>query len=312
MQTAGLFAALTVNTAAYAVLRHHSRGRLGERYSLLAALLAAEVAKWGVSAAGTAAGLLAAEEGGARRLLELARGSVVMVPAAAAYLAVNVLGFVALAHLDPGTFLVLSNLKLLATAGVSAARGRPVAPTQWAAVALISLGAVVVLAEYDRHLTDGDGRSGALFWAGVGACLGDVLVSSCVSVYLEVVFKQDAEEVSVLERNLQLSSWSIAAYAALWWATEGAAGGRLLDGWTALATACAAVAGFGGILVALVLRRLDAVVKTLATSAALVVAAVADGLLDGHPPTVTSACGAGVVMVAGWLYHAQQATVVPL
>ena len=50
------------------------------------------------------------------------------------------------------------------------------------------------------------------YLVGLGACLGDVLLSGFVSIYFEKVLKSKASTYSVWDRNFQLAVCSIAIY----------------------------------------------------------------------------------------------------
>ncbi len=55
-------------------------------------------------------------------------------------------------------------------------------------------------------------REMADYLVGLGACLGDVLLSGFVSIYFEKVLKSKASTYSVWDRNFQLAVCSIAIY----------------------------------------------------------------------------------------------------
>lgn len=72
----------------------------------------------------------------------------------------------------------------------------------------------------------------------------------------------------------------------------------LFDGWTANAAMLAILGSAGGLLVALTMKYTDAVMKTFATSGAIVVCAVAGHILLEAPLDIPIGVGAGCTVLS--------------
>ena len=132
------------------------------------------------------------------------------------------------------------------------------------------------------------------YLVGLGACLGDVLLSGFVSIYFEKVLKSKASTYSVWDRNFQLAVCSIAIYLPLMLYGDlprsesqprhsvCSAHRRMtpppsadnprrpLRGWSAVTGACALLGAAGGVLVALSIKHTDSIMKTIATTGSIV------------------------------------------
>lgn len=92
----------------------------------------------------------------------------------------------------------------------------------------------------------------------------------------------------------QLAMYSIAFYLPVALNEEGA----LFDGWTANAVILAVLGSAGGLLVALTMKYTDAVLKTFATSGAIIVTAVAGHMFLQAPLDIPIGVGAGCTVLS--------------
>ena len=179
-----------------------------------------------------------------------------------------------------------------AAAALGAARSR--AATAAAATTAVATTTTTAAATASAAVSTA-AASGFSYAVGVLELLVQTSLSAFVSVFLERYMKRDASELSIWDINIQLATWSALAYALL---AVGENPSAPFAGWSAVAAAVAATAAFGGVLVALSLRYLDAVVKNLPVACAVVlVAAFAAAFLDG-PATYPAAIGALLVALA--------------
>lgn len=72
----------------------------------------------------------------------------------------------------------------------------------------------------------------------------------------------------------------------------------LFSGWTQNAVILSVLGSAGGLLVALIMKHLDALLKTFATSGAIIVTAVAGYVLFGDPLNIPIAIGAGCTVLS--------------
>ena len=267
---------VTLQNTGYALCRRYSRGYLKETYSTSSALLVMEVAKLVLSMAQVAGGGHESDvpEGSAlsKYVFLIVHSWKMMVPAII-YLVMNILGFVALGHLDASTFSVVAQMKVFTTAIFSVLiLGRTLHVRKWRALVVLTLGVILISNEALPKTSSSSGSPAAAlrdqarlrsFAIGMGASLGDVLLSGFASIYFEAVLKSKTETYSVWDRNLQLAFWSSIIYTPI----------MLYDnptdpfaGWSVVTSVCAAVGALGGVLVALSIKHTDSIMKTIATT----------------------------------------------
>ena len=136
---------VTLQNTAYALARRYSRGHLRETYSTSSVLLVMELAKLWLSMgmivyAGAPSDV---PEGSAMsKYCFLIRHSQKMMVPAAVYLVMNILGFVALGHIDAATFSIIAQMKVFTTATFSVLMlDRSLAPRKWRALTTLVIGA---------------------------------------------------------------------------------------------------------------------------------------------------------------------------
>merc|ERR1711924_271436 len=137
-----------------------------------------------------------------------------MVPAAV-YLVMNILGFVALGHIDAATFSIIAQMKVFTTATFSVLMlDRSLAPRKWRALTTLVIGVILISHESMPKRTDtaAGERQMTEWFIGMAASLGDVILSGFVSIYFEKVLKSKTETYSVWDRNFQLAFWSMVIY----------------------------------------------------------------------------------------------------
>jgi len=243
---------------------------------------------------------------------------------AALYVIQNNLQYVAASNLDAGTFQVTYQLKILTTASFSVALlRRSLKWTQWAALFLLTAGVALVQLPEDfwtHALNINDDlspepepeASGNAFHTkliGLGAVFLACTLSGLAGVYFEMVLKK-TEQVSLWMRNIQLGIYSLVP--ALFIGVLGQDGSKILEkgffhGYN-FSTICVIVLqALGGILVALVVKYADNIMKNFATSMSIIVSAVASLILWGSPITVTFVIGASMVIFSTfWFSKADQ------
>ena len=300
--------AVTLQNTAYALVRRYSRGHLRESYSASSALFVMEVAKLLFSAVqikvsgapsdvpeGTALSKYA-------HLLELRRSAKMAVPAVI-YLVMNILGFLSLSHIDASTFSIVSQMKVFTTAVCSVLLlGRTLAPRRWRALLSLTLGVVLISSESSPARAGVAVAEGAWrdFGVGMGAAVGDVVLSGFASIYFEKVLKSTDETYSVWDRNFQLAFWSAAIYLPI----------MLRDnphdpfvGWSWVAVLCAAVGALGGVLVALSIKHTDSIMKTIATTGSIVLTTGLNAAFLAGPLNLAIAVGAVIVINSVFSYN---------
>uniref|UniRef100_A0A7S0IMW4 EamA domain-containing protein n=1 Tax=Calcidiscus leptoporus TaxID=127549 RepID=A0A7S0IMW4_9EUKA len=303
--------AVVLQNTAYALVRRYSRGSLREKYSSSSVLLVMEIAKFLLSAVQ----IVVSDEqsdvpsGTAfSKYIFLIRHGLVMAVPAIIYLVMNFLGFIALTHIDAATFSIIAQMKVFSTAIFSViVLGRRLAPRKWRALATLTLGVMLISHEAMPRTSSGGStligdKAFVEYFFGLAACFGDVMLSGFVSIYFEKVLKSKTETYSVWDRNFQLAFWSILIYVPIMMYEHPK---NPFYGWTPMAAVCAAVGGIGGVLVALSIKLADSIMKTIATTGAIVLTtALNAGFLDG-PMSLTIISGGLVVLISVCNYNDQ-------
>lgn len=298
--------AVTLQNTCYALVRRYSRGHLREAYSASSALFVMEAAKLGLSAVMLLRSKEASDvpEGPAlgKYAHLLARSAKMAVPALI-YLVMNLLGFVALGHIDASTFSIVSQMKVFTTATFSVCMlGRRLAPRRWRALLSLTLGVVLISSETSPSHAVGAASHAAWrdYAIGMGAAVGDVTLSGFASIWFERVLKATDERYSVWDRNFQLAFWSAALYLPVMFYDNPAAP---FVGWSWVAAACAAVGAAGGVLVALSIKHTDSIMKTIATTGSIVLTTALNAAFLSGPLSTAIVIGALVVAVAVFSYN---------
>jgi len=285
---------LCLQNTLFTVLRRYSQGVLKESYSKYEVLLAGELIKMAYSAYQISTAL-SPNEKAMPKLTYLLKRSSKMAILAGIYGAMNILSFVALRNISAGMFTVFAQLKILTTATCSSIiLRRAYSMTKWRALISLMMG-VLLFSEPIWNKSDSSNPEGGNVILGTAAVLIEVVLSGFASIYFEKVIKTDPEQLGIWERNYQLAFGSIPIYIAfLLWDEGGEAGYG--GGWSIVAVVLALLGAAGGMLVALSIKHGDSILKTLATTGAIVLSATLDHLMLGGPLTAIM-CIAGVQVI---------------
>ena len=326
---------LLIQNSSYTVLRKYST--MTEKVSSREVLLVGELIKICVSIYFilTSVNEVSSSKGvGINKLLWLVKNSLKMVILSGIYLAMNVLSFVSLQYIGAGEFTICAQLKILTTAGFSAAMlGTSISSTKWRALAQLVIGCILVTSPVFTQETPSPPQASpaadvaasppdlsAVIWFGYGAVVLEVVLSGFASIYFERVVKSTAEVITVWERNFQLAMYSVAIYAVMIYydytvsaaaAAAGAAGVtpepyHLFQNWSILTCAVAFLGAAGGLLVAATLKYSDAIMKTLATAGAIVISTAVGHAFLGGVVTATVVLGGISTIISIFSYTFDQ------
>ncbi len=140
---------------------------------------------------------------------------------------------------------------------------------------------------------------------GVGAVLVMVTISGYSAVYFEEMLKKPGEKLTIWERNFQLALYS--SLLLVFIVTSeiedyDISKFQLFRGWTINTILIASIQALGGLLVAATLKYADAVLKTLATSGAIVLSALMGHFFLGGKLDIFVALGACATILAIFNY----------
>ncbi|NWU92620.1 S35A2 protein, partial [Upupa epops] len=226
----------------------------------------------------------------------------------------NNLQYVAISNLPAATFQVTYQLKILTTALFSVLLlGTTLSRLQWLSLALLFAGVALVQAEHlpappsaspppvatASHPASHPQQSYPL---GLAAVAASCLSSGFAGVYFEKILK--ATKGSIWLRNVQLGAVGTAVGLAAMVAAEGSAVATLgfFYGYNPAVWAVVLNQAAGGLLVAVVVRYADNILKGFATALAILASTVASSQLFGFRPRGAFVAGTVLVLAAVFLY----------
>lgn len=262
------------------------------------------------------------------QLFGLKSGFLKLLLPAVLYTLQNNLQFIAASHLDVATFQVAYQGKILTTALFAVILLRQsLSGTKWLALLLLTAGVACVqvpasTGNTSTPTTPGDGGS---YLVGIISVTVACLCSGFAGVYFEKVLKTAPSSnnsattsttattmtaiapppPSLWVRNIQLSTIClfIATTGTLIW--DGPAlstGGGFFQGYHAITWIAIMTQAAGGLIVALVIKYADSILKGFATSSSIIVSALLSIPLFGFVVTRWFVVGSVLVVGATWLY----------
>lgn len=230
------------------------------------------------------------------RLQYLLRRSSKMAVLAMIYGGMNILSFVALRNISAGMFTIFAQLKILTTATCSRLMlNQSYSMTKWRALISLMMGVLLFSEPIWNSEGSGINPEGGNVFLGTAAVLIEVTLSGFASIYFEKVIKTDPEQLGIWERNFQLAFGSFPIYILFILYDEGGTAGYF-GGWSIVAVVLTLFGAAGGLLVALSIKYGDSILKTLATTGAIVLSSLLDHFLLGGPLTAIM-CIAGVQVI---------------
>uniref|UniRef100_H2Z947 Solute carrier family 35 member 2 n=1 Tax=Ciona savignyi TaxID=51511 RepID=H2Z947_CIOSA len=221
------------------------------------------------------------------------------------YMIQNNLLYVAVSNLPAATFQVSYQLKILTTAMFSVfLLGRSLSKLQWgsmvllfAGVAIVQVGSVEVQSSSSKSTS---GQHNALL--GLGAVIVSCLSSGFAGVYFEKILK--GTKASVWMRNVQLGLFGIITGIIGVWTKDGAAVAEkgFFFGFNPVVIFIICNQAFGGLLVAVVIKYADNILKGFATSISIVVSTIFATFFLGFHISMMFILGASLVITAVYLY----------
>jgi len=233
---------------------------------------------------------------------ELAKASV----PALLYLVQNNLQYVALAYLDPATYTVTYQLKILSTALMSVLLlKRELSIQKWFALVLLVIGVSTVQLSSASSSAAVQTKSGGYSqqFLGLAAVLVTCALSGLAGVYTEFILKQST--VSLWARNVQLAIFSIAMGVLGLVVTDDLAkvqSGGFFQGYNAWVCASVVNNSFGGLLIAVIIKYADNIIKNFATAISIVLATAASIYALGLSFTPAFFAGVATVCCSTFLY----------
>ncbi|CAB9500854.1 UDP-galactose translocator [Seminavis robusta] len=283
---------LCLQNSIFTVLRRYSQGVLRESYSKHEVLLVGEIIKMAFSAWMISKSLPEDCPDLKTRLQYLVDTSKKMFILALIYGAMNILSFVSLRNIGAGMFTIFAQCKIMTTATCSAIiLKRSYSWARWRALISLMMGVLLFSEPIWGNPDNMAANEGGNALVGTAAVLIEVTLSGFASIYFEKVIKTDPLQLGIWERNFQLALSSCPVYLAFMLFNRGGEAG-LFGGWSLVSFMLSLLGAAGGLLVALSIKYGDSILKTLATTGAIILSSLLDHYLLGGPLTA-------VMMIAG-------------
>nr|XP_061841452.1 UDP-galactose translocator-like isoform X2 [Nerophis lumbriciformis] len=219
----------------------------------------------------------------------------------------NNLQYVAISNLPAATFQVTYQLKILTTALFSVLMLRKsLTRVQWLALLLLFVGVAIVQVQQDGNKEAAHADQN--YTIGLIAVVISCLSSGFAGVYFERILKGSAPSVWV--RNVQLGIFGMSlGMLGLWW-NDGAAVSRrgFLSGYTPMVWGVIFNQAFGGLLVAVVVKYADNILKGFATSLSIIISTVLSVYLFAFNVDLMFTAGGGLVISAVYMYSLPKAS----
>jgi len=226
----------------------------------------------------------------------------VMVPSAV-YLVQNNLLYVAASNLDVATYQITYQLKILTTAMFAVTMlGKKLLPTQWFSLLLLVAGVAMVQLSDVKEVASSSEQSKFL---GFSAALTACCLSGFAGVYFEKILK--GSDVSVWMRNVQLALLSVPLGVVTAYVKDGSsiAEKGFFHGYDNFVLFTVAQNALGGLLVAVVVKYADNILKGFACSLAIIITCVASIFIFDFSLSLQFTVGAALVIGSIFLYGYQ-------
>mmetsp|Transcript_1601 Transcript_1601/g.4167 ORF Transcript_1601/g.4167 Transcript_1601/m.4167 type:complete len:369 (+) Transcript_1601:347-1453(+) len=305
---------LTVQTSVFHLVLRVSRSQGAAPYSALAAVCYTEmikfVASWSVLAL-QSGGFSAATSKLMAETRENRRTSRMLLVPAVLYAVQNTLVIYAISDLSAAEFAVARQIKVPVTGVFSVLLlNRELGIRRWCALLMVASGvAIVQLAK-----TSADGYKILFFhgpsldsWEhsmGILFALGSCITSGLAAVWFEMVLKSSNVDLWVM--NIQLAAFSVLITGSAVLISSGMEAFLSFDRVAVLAVTFSAS---DGLVIALVMKYADAILKGFATSVAICITAWMSVLMGDQPASGQLALGCGIVATSVVMYAWSSSTV---
>ncbi|KAB0802777.1 hypothetical protein PPYR_04963 [Photinus pyralis] len=295
---------LTVQNALLGLSMRHARTRNGDMFLSSTAVLMAELVKL-VSCLS----IIYVQSGGILQLFQEVHKNIIKQPLdtlkvcvpSFVYVLQNNLLYISASHLDAATYQVTYQLKILTTALFAVGLlNKRLLKTQWLSLITLIVGIVLVqLADSNTPVAVVKDQNRVLgFLAALAACV----LSGFAGVYFEKMLK--GSDVTVWMRNVQLSLCSIPFGLLTCFVSDGAIIRErgFFFGYDRFIRYLILLQAGGGLLVAVVVKYADNILKGFATSLAIVISCIASIYLFNFVLTFQFFLGAIFVIFSIFLY----------
>jgi UDP-sugar transporter A1/2/3 len=216
------------------------------------------------------------------------------------YTVQNNLLYVALKNLDAATYQVCYQCKILTTAVFSVAMlGKSLNKKKWFALVLLTIGVgLTQINPSAKKSSDGEGSPFIGFIAVFSACV----TSGFAGVYFEKILKGSSTTLWV--RNIQMGiSATLFAFVGVYLSeSEQVLSKGFFFGYNSSVIWSIVLQALGGLLVALVMKYADNILKGFATGISIISSCILSVIIFGFVPSMLFVIGAALVLIAVYFY----------
>ncbi|GFH45524.1 hypothetical protein CTEN210_01998 [Chaetoceros tenuissimus] len=219
------------------------------------------------------------------------------------YVVQNNLLYLALSNLDAVTYQVCYQLKILTTALFSATMlNRKFSKTKWFSLIILTIGVAVVQTSGETKESTSSDDSDQNRTLGLFAILCAACTSGFSGVYFEKILK--GSSTTLWMRNIQMGIPSMILALITVFVQDG---GVIQEkgffvGYSSLVWLVVVIQAVGGLIVAVVVKYADNVLKTFASSFGIVVSSIVSAILFDFHPNFAFLVGSSLVILATVLY----------
>ncbi len=214
----------------------------------------------------------------------------------------NNLLYLALTNLDAASYQVLYQLKILTTALFSATMlGRRFSATKWAALVILTCGVAIVEISGSSDSDTSENKDQNRF-VGLVAVISAACTSGFSGVYFEKILK--GSEVTLWIRNIQMGLFSIAIafVTAIVEDSDEISQKGFFVGYSPIVLTVITVQAVGGLIVAVVVKYADNVLKVFASSFSILLSCLISALAFDFRPNKSFMAGASLVLISTVMY----------
>jgi len=308
---------LVIQNATVSLMARYSRGILKEKYLNTSVVIIIEIFKLVISSL-----MIINNKGDSylnnkpwtfiQKLIYLIKNSGYSWIPAGSYFIQNTLQYVALQNLTAAVYACLQQLKIISAAIFSVIiLGKRYHIRKWRALILLTLGGILMeYHTFELHesgqLTDEGSISDPII--GTIAILSIVLLSGFAGVITQKLLQNKGGnsdiKLSVWDRNLQLSFWSlpVGVLSLLLKDRQELMEIGFFGNWTINTCIIVLLYGIGGILVAITIKYTDVVVKGFASAISLICICIFGSLMLGDTLDIIFTIGAAITVIATFNY----------
>lgn len=215
------------------------------------------------------------------------------------YTVQNIFMYVAISNLDPGLFQICTRMKILITALLSVIfLGKHLRVLQWISLFILVAGIILINDKKKTAAPSADMN----FTIGFIAVIISSTASGLAGVFMEKMFKD--KKLTVWNRNFWLAIWSmlVGMITLLLKDPQYIFPTKFFEHWNIWAFVAQFLLAIGGLVIGLVLKYADNILKAFAGSASILFSTIISVFLFGTRLSTRFAIGACLVMFAVVLY----------